>query len=63
MSADEGLGIEEVRGAAAGLSHDVERRHHQPGAVAQDADVAVELDMSARRSMSAGSPMLLVEAR
>ena len=28
-----------------GLGDDVERRHHEPGAVAEDADVAVELDV------------------
>ena len=38
-------GVEEVRGRAAGLGDDVERRHHEPGAVAEDADVAVELDV------------------
>src|SRR5918999_768020 len=38
-------GIEEVRRLAAGLRDHVERRHHEPGAVAQDADVAVELDV------------------
>ncbi len=37
-------GVEEVGGRAAGLRDDVERRHHEPGAVAEDADVAVELD-------------------
>ena len=35
--------VEEVRRAPARLRHDVERRHHQPGAVADDADLAVEL--------------------
>ena len=38
-------GVEEVRRLAAGLGDDVERRHHEPGAVAEDADVAVELDV------------------
>ena len=38
-------GVEEVGGLAAGLGDDVERRHHEPGAVAEDADVAVELDV------------------
>ena len=32
-------------GRAAGLGDDVERAHHEPGAVAEDADVAVELDV------------------
>ena len=44
-------GVEEVRGRAADLGDDVERRHHEPGAVAEDADVAVELDV--------GQPALL----
>ena len=44
-------GVEEVRRLAAGLGDDVERRHHEPGAVAEDADVAVELDV--------GQPALL----
>ena len=44
-------GVEEVRGRAAGLGDDVERRHHEPGAVAEDADVAVELHV--------GQPALL----
>ena len=38
-------GVEEVRGRAARLGDDVERGHHEPGAVAEDADVAVELDV------------------
>ncbi len=37
-------GVEEVGRGAAGLGDDVERRHHETGAVAEDADVAVELD-------------------
>ena len=37
--------VEEVGGRAARLGDDVERRHHQAGAVAEDADVAVELDV------------------
>ena len=32
-------------GLAAGLGDDVERRHAEPGAVAEDADVAAELDV------------------
>ena len=35
--------VEEVRGAAARLRDHVERRHHEPGAVAEDSDLAVEL--------------------
>ena len=35
--------IQEVRGLGAGLRHDVQRRHHQPRAVADDPDLAVEL--------------------
>ena len=38
-------GVEEVRGRAARLGDDVQRRHHQARAVAEDADVAVELDV------------------
>ena len=38
-------GVEEVRRLAAGLGDDVEGAHHQPGAVAEDPDVAVELDV------------------
>ena len=38
-------GVEEVGGLAAGVGDDVERRHAEPGAVAEDADVAVELDV------------------
>ena len=38
-------GVEEVRRLAAGVLDDVERAHDQPGAVAEDADVAVELDV------------------
>src|SRR3954453_255384 len=38
-------GVEEVRGLPADLGDDVERRHHEPGAVAEDPDVAVELDV------------------
>ena len=38
-------GVEEVGGLAAGLGDDVEGRHAEPGAVAEDADVAVELDV------------------
>ena len=37
--------VEEVRRLAARLRDDVERAHHEPGAVAEDADVAVELDV------------------
>ena len=37
--------VQEVRGAASGLGDDVERRHHEPRAVAEDADLAVELDV------------------
>ena len=44
-------GVEEVRGLAARLSHHVERRHAEPGAVAEDADVAAELHV--------GEPLLL----
>src|SRR2546430_15020932 len=36
--------VEEVRGAAAGIADRVERRHHESRAVADDPDVAVELD-------------------
>ena len=35
--------VEEVRGPRARLGHDVERGHHEPGAVADDAHVSVEL--------------------
>ncbi len=35
--------VEEVRGAGARLRHDVERRHHEPGTVADDAHLSVEL--------------------
>ena len=38
-------GVEEVRGRASRLRDDVERRHHEAGAVSEDADVAVELDV------------------
>ena len=38
-------GVEEVRGLAAGLGDDVERRHAEAGAVGEDADVAAELDV------------------
>ena len=38
-------GVEEVRRRAARLGDHVERRHDQAGAVAEDADVAVELDV------------------
>ena len=38
-------GVEEVRGLAARLGDDVERRHAEAGAVAEDADVAAELDV------------------
>ena len=38
-------GVEEVGGVAAGLGDDVEGGHAEPGAVAEDADVAVELDV------------------
>ena len=38
-------GVEEVGGLAARLGDDVERRHAEPGAVAEDADVAAELDV------------------
>ena len=38
--------VEEVRGAAAGELHRVQRAHHQPGAVPDDADVSVELDVA-----------------
>ena len=34
-----------LAGRAAGLGDDVERAHDEPGAVAEDADVAVELDV------------------
>ena len=44
-------GVEEVGRLAARLGDDVERRHHEPGAVAEDADVAVELHV--------GQPALL----
>ena len=37
--------VAEVRGLAAGDDHDVDRRHREPGAVAEDADRAVELDV------------------
>ena len=47
-------GVEEVRGLAARLGDDVERAHHEAGAVAEDADVAVELDV--------GQPALLGHA-
>ena len=38
-------GVEEVRRRAARLGDDVQRGHHEAGAVAEDADVAVELDV------------------
>src|SRR5215204_2739098 len=44
-------GVEEVGRLAARLRDDVQRRHHEPGAIAQDADVAVELHV--------GQPALL----
>ena len=44
-------GVEEVRGLAARLGDHVERRHAEPGAVAEDADVAAELHV--------GEPLLL----
>ena len=37
--------VAEVRRPAAGERDDVDRRHRQPGAVAEDADLAVELDV------------------
>ncbi len=37
--------VAEVGGLAAGLGHHVERAHHEPRPVAQDAHVAVELDV------------------
>ena len=37
--------VEEVGGLAADLVDDVERAHGQPGAVGDDADVAVEADV------------------
>src|SRR5215204_2536444 len=37
--------VAEVRRLASGLGDDVERAHHEPCAVAEDADVAVELDV------------------
>src|SRR5215218_2490564 len=37
--------VAEVGGFAAGLGDDVQRAHHQPRPVAEDADVAVELDV------------------
>src|SRR5438128_2576030 len=36
---------EASRGRASRLRDDVERRHHEAGAVSKDADVAVELDV------------------
>ena len=45
-------------GRAAGLGDHVERGHHEPGAVAEDADVAVELDEG--QAALAGHPLLLV---
>ena len=53
--------VEEVRGRAAGLGDDVQRRHHEPGAVAEDADVAVELDE--RQAALAGHLLLRVLGR
>ena len=47
-------GVEEVRRPPARLGDHVERRHDQPGAVAEDADVAVELHV--------GEPALLRHA-
>ena len=49
-------GVEEVGGLAAGLGDDVERRHHQPGAVAEDADVAVELHVGQARAPWPSAP-------
>ena len=37
--------VAEVGGLAAGLGDDVERAHHEPRPVAEDADVAIELDV------------------
>ena len=37
--------VAEVRGPPAGDDDDVDRRHREPGAVAEDADLAVELDV------------------
>ncbi len=54
-------GVEEVRGLAAGALDDVERRHHQPGAVAEDADVAVELHVG--QAAVLGHPLLRILGR
>ena len=51
-------GVEEVRRAPARLRHHVERGHHQPGAVAEDPDVTVELDV--RQPALGRHPLLLV---
>ena len=53
-------GVEEVGGPAARLGHDVERGHHQAGAVAQDADVAVERHVG--EAALAGHRLLRVHA-
>ncbi len=49
-------GVEEVRGLAAGVGDDVERRHAEAGAVTEDADVAVELDVG--EALLLGHPLL-----
>ena len=54
-------GVEEVRRRAADLGDDVERRHHEPGAVAEDPDVAVELDV--RQAALLGHLLLRVLGR
>ena len=51
-------GVEEVGGLAAGLGDDVEGRHAEPGAVAEDADVAVELDVG--QALLLGHPLLRI---
>src|SRR5712691_4113748 len=51
--------IEEVRGVPAGALHRVERRHDQAGAVADDPNVAVELDVAEAERASAFLDLLV----
>ena len=51
-------GVEEVGRRASRFGDDVERRHRQPGAVGEDADVAVELDVG--ESALLGHPLLRI---
>ena len=49
-------GVEEVGRRAAVEGDEVERRHHEAGAVAEDPDVAVELDVGQTRGPAPSAP-------